>query len=221
MQDFFIFNKKQMAISREKKESIVSELQEKLKNAKSSVFFDYTGINVKTTRDLKKKLKENNSEFFVAKKKLINIALKANEINGFSDIGYKGSCAVIFNNGDEISGVKSLYAFVKGYMKKNKTSIIKVIGGVYEGKIIPKIEVDNLSNVLSKNEFLSKFMFMLQYPASGIARAINAIKDKNGSEEIKETAKEETKTETTEVVEEKPSEAEQAASTEKTEPAAV
>ena len=201
-------NKKKMAISREKKESIVSELQEKLKNAKSSVFFDYTGINVKTTRDLKKKLKENNSEFFVAKKKLINIALGANKIEGFSDIGHKGSCAIILNNGDEISGIKSLYVFVKEYMKKHKTSTIKVIGGVYENKVIPKTEVDSLSNVLSKNEFISKFMFMLQYPASGLARALNAIKDKNGSEEIKETAKEETKIETTEVVEEKTSEAE-------------
>lgn len=220
MQDFFIFNKKQMAISREKKESIVSGLQDKLKNAKSSVFFDYTGINVKTTRDLKKKLKENNSEFFVAKKKLINIALKSNNIDGFSDIGHKGSCAVILNNGDEISGIKSLYAFVKEYMKKNKTSTIKVIGGVYEGKVIPKTEVDSLSNVLSKNEFISKFMFMLQYPASGLARAMNAIKDKNGSEEIKETAKEEVKVEAPEVAEEKPSEAEEAANTETTEVAA-
>jgi len=172
-----------MAISRDKKEQIVKELQEKIKNAKSVVFFDYTGINVKNTRELKKKLKESKAEFFVAKKKLINIALKNNKIEGFSDIGYKGSCAVILSNGDEISGIKSLYTFVKEYLRKNKKSTIKVVGGLYNGKIISKAEVDNLSNVLSKNEFISKFMFLLQYPASSIARAISAIKDQKASSE--------------------------------------
>jgi len=199
-----------MAISRIKKEEVVKNLQEKLKNAKSVTFFDYNGINVKSTMSLKKKLKETNSEFVVAKKKLINIALKANEIDGFSSFGHKGSCAAIFNNGDEVSGIKSLYTFVKEYLKKNKTSTIKVIGGLYEGKVIPKEEVDNLSHVLGREEFLSKFMFMLQYPASGIARAINAIKDKNESgekveevkKEVTEPAKEEVKEEVKEEIKE-------------------
>ena len=199
-----------MAISRIKKEEVVKNLQEKLKNAKSVTFFDYNGINVKSTMSLKKKLKETNSEFVVAKKKLINIALKANEIDGFSSFGHKGSCAAIFNNGDEVSGIKSLYTFVKEYLKKNKTSTIKVIGGLYEGKVIPKEEVDNLSHVLGREEFLSKFMFMLQYPASGIARAINAIKDKKESgekveevkKEVTEPAKEEIKEEIKEEVKE-------------------
>ena len=185
-----------MAISREKKEEVVKELQEKLKTAKSSTFFDYTGVNVKKTMELKKKLKEVGGEFFVAKKKLIDIALKENNIEGFSTINHKGSCAVIFSNGDEVSGVKSLYTFVKEYLKKNKTSKITVMGGLYEGKVISKEEVDNLSRVLGRSEFLSKFMFMLQYPASGIARTISAINDQKNTntevkEEIKEVAKEE------------------------------
>jgi len=65
-----------MAISRDKKEQIVKELQDKIKNAKSVVFFDYTGINVKNTRELKKKLKESKAEFFVAKKKINKYSTK-------------------------------------------------------------------------------------------------------------------------------------------------
>ena len=184
---FFIFNTIKMAISREKKEEVVKELQEKLKTAKSSIFFDYTGVNVKKTMELKKKLKEVGGEFFVAKKKLINIALKENNVEDFSTINHKGSCAVIFSNEDEVSGVKSLYTFVKEYLKKNKASNINVMGGFYEGKVISKEEVDNLSKVLGRSEFLSKFMFMLQYPASGIARTISAINDKkNTNTEVKE-----------------------------------
>lgn len=167
-----------MAITKQKKEKIVDLLTTKFKNTKSATFFDYTGINVKNTIALKRILRGVGGDFIASKKKLINIALLNNGIKDFFNLSYKGSCAVIFSDTDEVSAIKSLYSFVKGYLKKNKNASIKVIGGIFDGKVISKEEVDNLSNVLSKNEFISKFMFMLQYPASGLTRTLNAINEK-------------------------------------------
>ena len=63
-----------MAITKEKKEEIVKELTDLFQNSKSVVFADYKGLSVKDSQSLRRKLRENEVSYKVAKKTLIKIA---------------------------------------------------------------------------------------------------------------------------------------------------
>ncbi len=184
-----------MAISRTRKSEIVSSLSEKLKSVKSAFFVDYTGMTVKETQKLKRALSKVGSEYIVSKKNLLEIAFKNNEVSDFaSKSSNKGGLAVILNNDDEVSGIKEFYKFNKESSKKSQKSY-PVLGGFYEGKIVATEDIDQLSNVLSKEEFISKFMYILNSSASSLARALNAIAEQKqagepakATEEVKEEA---------------------------------
>ena len=45
------------------KAAVVSEIEDKVKNATSIVFFDYRGLTVTETNELRRKLRESNSEY--------------------------------------------------------------------------------------------------------------------------------------------------------------
>jgi len=57
-----------MPLTREKKESVVKELEAKIDKQKSIVFMDFQGIKVKDLSVLRNQLKDQNSEMKVSKK---------------------------------------------------------------------------------------------------------------------------------------------------------
>lgn len=59
----------------EQKATVVSEIKEKLENAKSVVMFDYRGLSVQEVTELRRKLRENNADYKVYKNTLTKRAL--------------------------------------------------------------------------------------------------------------------------------------------------
>ena len=54
----------------------VKQLTEKLKDAKAMVLVDYRGINVNEDTELRRKARETGIDYFVAKNRLVKIALQ-------------------------------------------------------------------------------------------------------------------------------------------------
>ena len=69
-----------MAITKEKKQEIVKDLTEKIGNQKSMVFIDYAGTSVQNLSILRKSLRAAGNELKIAKKTLIDLALKEKKI---------------------------------------------------------------------------------------------------------------------------------------------
>ena len=65
----------------EQKESVVKEIAEKMQNASSYVLFEYRGLTVAETDELRKKLRETGSEFKVYKNTLTKRALDSLNVN--------------------------------------------------------------------------------------------------------------------------------------------
>jgi large subunit ribosomal protein L10 len=64
--------------------------------------------------------------------------------------------------------------------KTNDKLIIKA--GSYEGKVMDKAGVQALANIPSREELLSKLLFVMQAPVSGFARAMAALAEKKQGE---------------------------------------
>src|SRR3989338_1439143 len=97
-----------MPKSKEQKQKTVEELRENLKKAKSVVFADIQGLKAKDLVVLRRQIKKVYGNLKVAKKTLIDLALKGMEKSPQAK-EMNGEVAVLFALEDPILTLKSLY----------------------------------------------------------------------------------------------------------------
>jgi len=150
------------------KQEIFRTLNEKIKNSKSLVFAGFNAFGVKDNEELRAKLKAENSEYYVAKKTLINLALKESKID-INVRDFDGKVAAIFSYEDEIAPAKIL-----GTFRQDKEKVEKVffLGGILEGKILSKDQVEALSQLPSKQELYASIVGSLNAPVSGFVNVL-------------------------------------------------
>jgi len=154
-----------MAISKTKKEEIIRDLNRKLAQQKSIIFADFTGLKVKDLCELKTKLRRENAEFKVAKKTLMRLALKENEID-FDPHVLNGELALVMGYGDQTAPAKTLYEFSKTNEK------LKILGGILENNVLSIPQVLNLAQLPSKQELLAKAVGSISAPPRNLVNVL-------------------------------------------------
>jgi len=158
-----------MPKTKEQKRTILHELNDKVSRAKSIIFAKYNALTVKDNEDLRSKLRQENNEYYVAKKTLFGLALKDKQIAGLDIKKFEGQVAAIFGYEDEVSPAKIVGEFKKD---KEKESKIEFIGGILENKYIDASEVANLATLPSKKELYAKIVGSINAPVSGLVNAL-------------------------------------------------
>ena len=110
----------------DRKQCVIDEVSEKVKNSSSLVIFEYQGLTVKETDELRKLLKNADSEFKVYKNTLVNRALKSMNIDLESELN--GPKAFAFGK-DQVAPIKVL----SDYAKTHQALELKV--GIVDGEI--------------------------------------------------------------------------------------
>lgn len=130
------------------KQGIIDEISDKVKNSNSFVAFNYHGLSVADTNELRRILKESGSEFKVYKNTLVNRALSASNID-LSD-KLNGPKAFAFGT-DEIAPIKALADFAKTH----KTLTLEV--GIVNGEIVDANKLKELAAIPSREGLLTMF----------------------------------------------------------------
>jgi len=129
----------------DRKQLVVDEIVDKIKNSNSVVFFEYQGLTVTETNELRKKLKEVDSDYKVYKNTLATRALNSLKI----DLGtLEGPKAIAFSK-DAIAPIKVLADFAKNHT----TLELKI--GIVDGNITNANELKELSTIPSKDGLLT------------------------------------------------------------------
>jgi len=161
---FFIKTSKKM-ITKDQKKQIVQDLTEKAKAAKSVIFVDYKGISVKDVTDLKKQLRQAGVDYVVARKTLVDLALKNAGVDGTIRT-LEGQVAVSFSNEDEVASAKIFDKFAK------TNENLKMLAGILDGQMMDESQVKALAKIPSKEELLAKLVGSLKSPISGFANVL-------------------------------------------------
>ncbi len=156
-----------MAITKNKKKEIIKDLEEKLARAKSIVFTKYFGVGANDINNLRNKFRESGSEYIVAKKTLIDIALEKTNIKGKKIKDIEGEVATILGYEDEVAPAKILSDFAKEHES------MKVLGGVLENKFIDATKVKALAQLPSKKELYTKLVGSIKAPVSGFVNVLS------------------------------------------------
>jgi large subunit ribosomal protein L10 len=152
-------------LNKEQKIKIVDELADRFKRQKMALFGDFHGVPVAKSQDLRRQLKKADAELKVAKKTLLNLALKKAGIE-FDTKKLEGELAVIWGFGDEVMPAKIAYKFSR------LNAAFKLLGGILGGKILNADEAVSLARLPSKEELLTKLVWTLQSPIRGLANVL-------------------------------------------------
>ena len=132
------------------------------------VFAGFNALSVKDNESLRAQLRKENSEYYVAKKTLMNLAFK-DQISGLNVRDLDGKLAAIFSYEDEVAPAKVLGNFRKD---KDKEARVFFLGGILENKLISKEEVEALSKLPSKQELYARLVGSINAPISGFVNVM-------------------------------------------------
>lgn len=149
------------------KQEILRNLVEKSKKAKSIVFTKFDGLGVKENEELRNSLKEENSEYYVAKKTLLDLAFKDKNLEALDVRGFEGKVAAVFGYDDEVAPAKIVDKF-----KKTNEEKIHFVGGILDNKFITADEVTALAKLPSKQELYAKIVGSINAPVSGFVNVL-------------------------------------------------
>ena len=163
------------------KASAVSELTDDFRNASATVLTEYRGLTVKQLTELRRSLGKD-TKYSVSKNTLAKRAATDAGIEGLDNL-FAGPTALAFISGDPVEAAKSLRAFAKA------NPVLKIKGGVFEGKAISADDVNKIADLESREVLLaklagamkgnlSKAAGLFQAPLSQVARLAAALQEK-------------------------------------------
>jgi large subunit ribosomal protein L10 len=152
-----------MAVSKAKKELIMSKLQDKFKRSTNTVYVTNTGMTVEATTKLRKECLDEGLDFYVAKRTLIKRAAAENDIE-LDDTCLAGAVGVIFSYDDEISPSRVAFNHSKG-----KDSTLAITGAVFNGVNSSKEDVMKLAELPTREVLLATVLRSMKAPISGFA----------------------------------------------------
>ncbi|MBB4071741.1 50S ribosomal protein L10 [Leucobacter sp. OH2974_COT-288] len=163
------------------KEAAVLDLQKKFEESNAVLLTEYRGLSVTAMRTVRSAIREH-ATYAVAKNTLTKLAANNAGITELDEY-FTGPTAVAFVSGDTVAVAKGLRDFAKA----NPQLVIK--GGYFDGKPLDAAEVNKLADLESREVLLAKAAgamkaklfsaaYMFNAPASGLARAAGALRDK-------------------------------------------
>jgi large subunit ribosomal protein L10 len=161
---------------------IVEKYTEKFKEAKSVYIADYSGIDVATVTDVRKKFRDQNVEYKVLKNRLAKISLNNAGITEL-DEHLKGVNTFVIGYDDPVAPAKIFEDFNK------KQEVLKLKAVLFEGKVFEAEQAKEIAKLPSREALLGQFVGMLQSPMTKLAATLsssmqkmvgvlNALKDK-------------------------------------------
>ena len=143
-----------------KKEEVVNEIAERVKNANSIVLFDYRGLTDAEIVELRRKLREENSSYKVYKNTLTKRAFDKLSIK--LDDCLEGPSAIATSD-DEIAAIKVLAEFAKTH------PALELKGGYVDGKVANLEELNKLATIPSRDGLLTMFAAGLMEHVKNVA----------------------------------------------------
>lgn len=160
-----------MPKSRAQKAETLEQLTKAFKEGKSVVFADYQGMNVAKVANLRKELRGAGVEYIVSKKTLLKIAAKEAGIE-LNVKGLPGMLGAAFAREDEMVSAKIIG-------DAGKTAPIKLVSGIFDGKIVDQAYVMTISQLPSKQQLLGQLLSVINGPSSAFVRLLNAKREQS------------------------------------------
>ncbi|MBV9496481.1 MAG: 50S ribosomal protein L10 [Acidobacteria bacterium] len=153
-------------MNRDEKAQAISELNEGIGQATNAFLIGFKGITVPQVTELRKQVRETKSSYVVVKNTLALIALKDSPLLALKD-EFVGPTAVAYNSDDAVALAKALTKFAKDVPS------VTFKGVMLDGQVLPASEIPNIATMPSREELISKLLYLMQHPIRGLVTVLN------------------------------------------------
>ena len=157
-----------MAITKEKKHSIVASLSDIVAGANSIAFVQFDKLTVANAISLRRKLKAAGVGYKVGKKTLLKRVLSEKGYTGELP-ELTGEIAIAYSD-DALAPVREIYNF-----SKDNKDIVTLVGGVFEGSYKNKEEIMVIATIPPLQTLRGMFVNIINSPIQRFVIALDQI----------------------------------------------
>jgi len=118
---------------------------------------------------ISKSIRDGKAQYRVSKNTLLRLAVKDTSFESLS-AHFKGATAVATTENDVVALAKAVHLF----LKDNPAATFK--GAILDGKSVTVKEFQTIAELPSREVLIGKLLFLMQYPISGLAIALEQIR---------------------------------------------
>ena len=155
--------------TRETKQRDLEALTTSLQSAKSAMVVSFAGLSVIKDQEFRNTLRTAGAKYQVVKNTLARRAVKDTQFEQAAD-SFKGVTAIAWTEGDPVVLSKAMSKFMK-----DNAEVYSFKSGVIDGKLIDLTQLTTIANLPSKEELISKLLFVINAQAQRIVTVINAV----------------------------------------------
>jgi large subunit ribosomal protein L10 len=150
------------------KQQDLDKLKTELAKVSTVILTTFQGITVEQDTKLRRAVQAAGGKYEVVKNTLAELAGTGTPAEGVLK-NLKGTHSIAYTQTDPVALAKALTKIAKD------VPAFQFKSGVVEGRVISISEIKQLADMPSKEELISKIMFLLNAPAQRIATALNAL----------------------------------------------
>lgn len=154
--------------TRAQKEVEVETLHREFQESPNAVLVGFQGIKVADDERLRRELRQANLTYRVVKNTLAIRAAEGTPMEQVRD-NFTGSTAIALSADDPVTLAKVLSKWAK------ESPVFKFKAGIVEGRAIAVTDIEAISNLPSKEELVSKVMFLINAQAQRLAVVTSAV----------------------------------------------
>lgn len=155
--------------SRETKQRDLTALTEKLQSSKSAMLVSFSKATVNKDQEFRSQIREAGANYQVVKNTLARIAIKGTPFEDASEY-FKGVTALAWTDSDPVILSKAVSKFIK-----ENAEVYTFKAGIVEGRVVDLAQVQSIASLPSKEELISKLLFVINAQAQRIVTVINAV----------------------------------------------
>lgn len=155
--------------TRAQKQSDLEALTEQLQKATAAMIVGFQKMSVPKDQELRDRLREAGIKYEVVKNTIARRAAEGTVFEQATD-HFKGVTAIALSEDDPVSLSKAISKFAKA-----NPEIFTFKAGVVEGRVVQLSEVEAIASLPSKEELISKIMFLINCQAQRIVTVISAV----------------------------------------------
>jgi large subunit ribosomal protein L10 len=155
--------------TRETKQRDLEALTASLASSKSAMVVSFKGVTVNRDQELRNRLREAGAKYQVVKNTLARIAVKGTDFEQATD-AFKGVTAIAWTDNDPVILSKAISKFMK-----DNADFFTFKAGVVDGKLVDLSQVTAIASLPSKEELISKLLYVINAQAQRIVTVINAV----------------------------------------------
>lgn len=155
-----------MAISRTRKEELVTQYTELIQQSEAIILTEYKGMSVKSMEGLRQKVREVDGSFYVTKNTLLQHALEQIEKPIPAEL-LQGQVATGFAAQGNVAGLAKTLV---DYAKQDNHLVVK--GGIMGVDLLSSDQVETLAKLPSLDELRAQIIGLVSAPARNVAATV-------------------------------------------------